>query len=130
MSDEGITKKVIRASNGEGALFSYRFLVTALGFICAGLSGFIATAVVQQGQQLAILIDSRAHNLVRFEAMETTVGQHSSEIDSLTVQERQDAAYLQEQIGQLAAQVQDQNAKITNMGMAIARVRGARGPND
>lgn len=127
---EGLARKVVRASNGEGVVFSYRFIVAALGFICAGLSGFIATAVVQQGQELAVLVDSREKTLHRFEAMEVTVGQHSAEIDSQAVQERQDSAYLQEQITQLAARIQDQDQKIQNMGMALARVRGARGPND
>jgi len=137
---EGRGKRALSFVSGQGTVFLYRIVVGALTAFCAGMSGLIFNGFLDQGKQLAALLAMQPQTQERLHNIEETIGSHTVQINGAATQERMDTIVLQNQITQIIKKLddvndgldavqqklKDQDTKVTNLGVAVARVRGAQ----
>lgn len=114
-----VIKRIAQTARSDGVFVSGGLLLSVLAFICAGLSGFIATQVVEQGKQLAIILDSRETNLRRLTTIEATVSEHSLKLNDAINQEHNDTVMLQQQIQQSSQKLEQIQAQLDAMKAQI-----------
>jgi hypothetical protein len=103
----GLTSKIVRTVNSDGNVAIYRMAVGALLTICTSLSFFLLTITEQ-----------------RLDRMGTMLVTHTAQISQVTTQEAIDHAATASQLAQIQDKLDQQGELITNLGIAVSRIRG------